>query len=211
MRIRITPEFLKNNPKGTIKSDLNVIKDRDQQEDELNRIIGRIVTRCTELERQLDFLITDLLFGGIKNRESKIPHKTKGEVKFFQDFILNTDFMDFSSKWKIFRNLYKLHPFLNNQGELPRELAKDMLQVTTWRNRFAHGELSLKLFSADDISKEPYLFYYAENKPQEQIINNELFDDVLNPLFDGISKKMSEMRDKINEQFNKGDPNFTID
>src|SRR3989344_9276026 len=108
VNVKITKDFT-----GTLKGNVKDLADKERQIRDLKLIRGNVIEVSIETERQLNFMISDILFGGIKNRQSEIPHQAKGEIRFFEDFILNTDHLTFGAKLKILRSLKNTCSFLN--------------------------------------------------------------------------------------------------
>ena len=180
----------------------------DRQHRGLRLIRGNAIELTVDIEKQLEYLISNILFGGIKNRNiEENQHEARGEVRFFEDFILNTNHLTFGSKLKIFRSLYDTCSFFNDVKEECKTLATNIRKVIEWRDRFAHGEIAFKT-TESGVTKEPYLFYYHDNKQKEQILNNKFFDEEINPLFSETHKSITNIRTKVNEKFKDDKPNF---
>lgn len=202
VKIKITPEF-----SGIFRGNIQDLQDKENQEKGLREIRGNVIAICVDIESQLNYLITDLLFGGVKNRQSDKPHELKGEIRFFQDFILNTNYIQLGSKVKIFRSLIDTCSFFEDSKKEAKDLSTNLRSVMEWRDNFAHGDIMFET-TQEGISEKPYLFYYKKNKPQRQILNDEFFDNVMNPLFSDTLNKIVEIRNSLNKKFEKEKPSF---
>src|SRR3989338_4187701 len=151
--VKLTKEF-----KGILKITPQQIEDMNKQHADLILIRGKIVESTIEIEQQLNWLISNILIGGIQNRASNKPNKTqgeieilgnkvskpietKGEIRFFENFILNTNHLSFMAKIKILRSLRKVCSFLNRDKDC-KVLVKNLQDVAEWRDKFAHGSIS---------------------------------------------------------------------
>lgn len=191
-RIRLTPEF-----SGKLAINMDQIIEMDRQHHGLKFIRGNVIEITIDLEKQLEFLISTVLFGYEKN----------GEAKFFVEFMLYH--LTFESKIKIFRSLYKTCSFFEDLRKECEELTTKIKNVNNWRNRFAHGEIAFKT-TENSVTKEPYLFYYYENEQKNKILNNQFFDDEINPLFLETQKEITIIRNKIDEKFKENKPTFSF-
>ena len=205
INVKITKEF-----KGIFKGNVKDLEDKERQIRDLKLIRGNIIEVSIGIEKQLNYLISDILFGGVKNRQSDIPHELKGEIRFFEEFILNTNYLTFGSKWKILRSLKNTCSFLTEEENEANEIIRLLQDVMEWRDNFAHGEIMFKT-TEDGFTEKPYLFYYKENKPQEQILDNEFFDNIMNPLYNNADNKIRELRTKINKKFETNKLKFEFD
>lgn len=205
INVKITKEF-----KGIFKVNAEDLEDKGRQIRDLKLIRGNIIEVSIGIEKQLNYLITDMLFGGVKNRQSEIPHELKGEIRFFEEFILNTNYLTFGSKWKILRSLKNICSFLKEEDGETNEIIRLIQNVMEWRDNFAHGEIMFKA-TEEGFTEKPYLFFYKENKPQEQILNDEFFDNIMNPLYNNADNKIRELRTKINKKFETNKPKFEFE
>ena len=204
VKVKITKDF-----KGILKGNIKDLQDKERQIRDLKLIRGNVIELTIDIERQVDFIISNILFGGVKNRQGEILHEAKGEIKFFEEFILNTNFLTFGSKLKILRSLKDTCSFLKDEGEINNILTL-LRKVIEWRDNFAHGEILFKT-TEESMTDVPFLFYYKENKPQEQILNNDFFDKIMNPLYNETFTKINELRDKINKKFGTEKPKFEFE
>ena len=204
-KIRLTKGF-----DGKFQLNLEKLQDMNRQHTGLKGIRGNVIEITIDIEYQFNLLISNLLFGGDNNRASTIPHETKGEIRFFEDFILNTNHMPFGAKIKIFRSLYKRCSFLKKYEQDCKKLASDLQNVVEWRDRFAHGSIQFKA-TKEGISNEPYLFYYADNEPKEQVLNNEFFNEIINPRFNKTYNQLTDLRGKVNGLFQSEQLFFDFD
>ncbi|MFZ3077234.1 MAG: hypothetical protein WA139_02165 [Candidatus Aenigmatarchaeota archaeon] len=193
-KIKLNPKLIEEikNAGGKLTLDIRNIMEMDKQLNDLLTIRGRVVEKSIEIEEQLNFLTSSLLF---KNQINKL-----GEAKFFEDFIMNTTHLAFSSKLKIFRSLYKICSFLKEREEISKSLATQIQKIIEIRDNFAHGDICFK-----DVKPPltPYLFYYRENEPKEQQLDNNYFDS-LNLLYKKTFEKLDILRSHINKSFEEG-------
>ena len=205
INVKITKDFT-----GILKGNIKDLADKERQIRDLKLIRGNVIEVSIEIERQLNFMISDILFGGIKNRQSEIPHQARGEIRFFEDFILNTNNLTFGAKLKILRSLKNTCSFLKEDEAEVNEVVQLLQKVMEWRDNFAHGEIMFKT-TQEGMSDKPYLFYYKENRPQEKILNNDFFDSVANPLYNNADTKIRALRTKLNTKFETKKPTFKFD
>ena len=71
--------------KGKLKITLQQIENMNKQHADLILIRGKIVESTIELEEQLNWLISNILFGGVQNRAGDKPNKTEGEIEILQN------------------------------------------------------------------------------------------------------------------------------
>ena len=141
------------------------------------------------------------------NKVSK-PIETKGEIRFFENFILNTNHLSFMAKIKILRSLRKVCSFLNRDKDC-KLLVTNLQNIVEWRDKFAHGSISFKT-TRNGYSKNAYLFYYEENKPKERLLNQRFFDNIIIPLLSNTRRDIDKIRNKVNKLFKKKKPTFYI-
>ncbi len=200
-KIRLTEDF-----DGKFNIKVDQIRSMDEQLTALLTIRGRIISLTIDFEKQVDYLISDLLFNGLPKSNKKIHRR--GEVLFFEEFIMNASLMSSSAKLKLLRILRKLHPFLIQNTEA-QEIPSLFNEIIECRNKFAHGDISFKA-TGQGISEKPYLFYFYDNQPKEQLLNDVYFDG-LNSLFSKSFDFMDKLRKQIMQSFaEKPDPEFYI-
>lgn len=203
-KIKLTKDFT-----GQFKISLDQLQEMDRQHNALKGIRGNVIEITIDIEKQLNYLISYTLFGGAKNRQSDVPHETKGEIRFFEEFILNSTFLTLGSKLKIFRALYRKCSFFKDYEQTCEDLATNLKKVMEWRDRFAHGEITFKT-TKDGFSDKPFLFYYFDNELKEQILDNKFFDEVMNPLFNEAYNQITDLRGNIDKLFEKDKPKFDV-
>ncbi|GEM_PF-4640974 len=189
---------------GVIKGTQKEILEKGELHRALREIRGNLIESTIMIEQELNILISNILFGGEKHRTDG-PRKVKGEIMFFEDFILNSTNITFGSKIKLFRSLCKTYSFFKDRDL--SSLATNLKKVTEWRDRFAHGDI---YFKADDdkLSDHPYVFYYHDAKQREQVLNEEFFVEVINPLIQKTYEQLAKLRKDVNERMYKEKSEF---
>jgi hypothetical protein len=150
---------------------------------------GRIIDASLRIERELESLISSLLFGMAK----------KGEAKFFERFILNTDHLNFSSKLRIFRSLYKTCSYLKMKEPECSALATRIRGIMEIRDNFAHGQIIFRDIRPPIV---PYLSYYKENEPKEQKLDESYFNQI-NDVFNDCLRGLAELKQHVKECYDR--------
>ncbi|MBI4895295.1 MAG: hypothetical protein HY831_02255 [Candidatus Aenigmarchaeota archaeon] len=185
---------------GVIKGTKEEIIQKGNLHRALREIRGNLIESTIIIEQELNLLVSNILFRGHKNRTSGKPHEIKGEIQFFEDFILNSSHITFGSKIKLFRSLCKTYSFFKDKDL--SNIATNLKKVAEWRDRFAHGDIYFKTYG-ERLSDHPYLFYYHDAKQKEQTLNEEFFVEIINPLIQETYTQLNVLRKDVNEKMDK--------
>lgn len=199
IKFKVGEEF-----KGVIKATKEEIEAKKMQQTVLRLVRGNMIDSSIKIEQELNLLFSNILFGGNKNR-SKNSHDAKGEIQFFEDFVLNSSHMTFGSKIKLFRSLCKTYSLFRDKDL--SNIATNLKKVAEWRDRFAHGDIYFKSIQ-DKLSENPYLSYYHDSKQREQKLDEDFFVETINPLINETYSQLNELRKEINESISKGHGEF---
>lgn len=209
--------FIQNKKRTAIPNiDPKDFSDRLKLQPELQKLRGQVLSHSISIERQLDYLLSGLLF---QRYEHEINEEglRRGEVRFFEEFILNSGKISFSSKINLFQNLSNMHPILTDYKTQTKKLIKKLDKLRKLRNYFAHGEMYFPPIkrkspkSKTPISKIPCLRYFKKGKIQEKKLDFDFFEKTIYPLLIGISQEMLLLGLYMKGYYKKkGEPEFFL-
>lgn len=142
---------------------------------------AQIIWATINVELKMQDIITEYLFGiGIDNNE---------RLNFFNNEIMTSNSITYALKKKLSLRLIELKNLLSNKNY--SELDNKLVKVMTYRNAFAHGNLSID-------NKEKCRLEFYSGKPQVFSLNERFWDD-LESHFQIVNKLLGEAWKKLSK------------
>ncbi len=142
---------------------------------------GKILYSAIDITQRIEDIICDYLFG-----TSISPSKEKN---FFNNEIIQTSSLTFQFKKEVLKKMIKSEEYL--EGKAKGGFYRNLDQIMTWRNAFAHGKLVFNI-------KRGVLLGYYSGERKELLLDNK-FWNLVEETFSEVKGCLKIVSDKIHQ------------
>lgn len=150
----------------------------------LTKIRSFVIEKAVAIERLLTTLLLHFLVGINYNQHHLL-----------RDFIFDAEFCTFMHKWRMLRKVFAIYPKIDEciSKEEGKLLRKDLKEIISKRNMFAHGDIFI------DAETENIIIEYYEDGRKELVISEDVVEEICNTCA-LVREKLFELNDYFRDK-----------